>query len=140
MEKLFSKRNKRSYLKSILAAIFTKNVVVGIGSIISFIYHPSALVWGSGIISRKVKINKANFLAVRGKYTQQRLTELGFSAPDTVGDPALLLPLIFNKVVNKKNKLGIIPHYVHYEELAKKYNKTTCSTLLIYWMTLKKCW
>lgn len=123
-EELFSKRNNPAYLKSILRAAFIKNVVVGIGSILSFIYHPSAKVWGSGIISQKVKINNAHFLAVRGKYTQQRLADLGFTAPETIGDPALLLPLIFNKKVNKKYKLGIIPHYIHYEELVKQFNQS----------------
>ncbi len=122
-EEFFSKRYNAAYLKSILQAAFTKNVVVGIGSILSFIYHPSARVWGSGIISQKVKINKAQFLAVRGKFTQQRLSELGFAAPEIIGDPALLLPLIFNKGVSKKYRLGIIPHYIHYEELAHKFNQ-----------------
>lgn len=122
-QELFSKRRSFNYLKAIFNSAFTKNVVVSIGSILSFIYHPSAQVWGSGILKKNVKIRKAKFLAVRGKYSQKRLTELGFIAPKTIGDPALLLPILFNKEVNKKYKIGIIPHYIHFKELNEKFNQ-----------------
>ena len=36
-----------------------------------------------------------------------------------VGDPALLLPKVYNPLVQKKHDLGIIPHYGHYEEILK---------------------
>jgi pyruvyltransferase len=38
--------------------------------------------------------------------------EQGIECPDIYGDPALLLPSIFNLKVEKKYKVGIVPHFV----------------------------
>lgn len=75
-------------------------------------------VWGSGILYYNERINNGKFLAVRGQYTQRRLRNLGYEVPDVLGDPALLLPIIFNPKVEKKYKLGIIPHHTHTKSLA----------------------
>jgi hypothetical protein len=101
-----------------------KDVIVGIGSVISWFDAPNITVWGSGLLNRNGHINEAKFLAVRGKYTLKRLNELGYNQDPVLGDPALLLPLIkkIPKIINK-TRIGIIPHYIHYkfikENLAK---------------------
>ena len=41
-----------------------------------------------------------------------------------MGDPALLAPLIYIAKSEKKYTLGIIPHYLHYEETIKKLNSS----------------
>ena len=94
-----------------------QSTLVSIGSVISWFNAPNVIVWGAGVISKGVKINKARFLAVRGKHTLQHLVDAGHKCTNTVlGDPALLLPIIINvKDFPKTKKIGIIPHYLHYE-------------------------
>ena len=87
------------------------------GSIIATA-RKSSIVWGSGIINMEFGIDKkASYLAVRGPRTRQRILALGGSCPETYGDPALLLPLIFSPPKKKIQKLTIIPHYVDYEAI-----------------------
>ena len=96
---------------------FINDFIVAIGSVISIPNNKNAKIWGSGIIKRDDLINEAKFYAVRGKYTQNRLIELGFTPPKTLGDPAILLPLVYKSNTDKKFKLGIIPHHIHYKKI-----------------------
>lgn len=98
-----------------LQKYFFKNYL-SIGSIISTATKKS-VVWGSGIIKTNDNIDKAEFLAVRGPRTRKRILELGYNCPETYGDPAILLPNFYSPTVNKKYKIGIIPHYVDYKEV-----------------------
>lgn len=101
----------------LIRQFFIKKIIVGIGSVIAIPNNLNAKIWGSGIIKKDDIINNADFLAVRGKYTQNRLKELGFLAPKCIGDPAILLPLVYKPNPKKLFKLGIIPHYIHYKEI-----------------------
>lgn len=96
------------------------NLLITIGSVIDWYTNPDCDIWGSGIMSRSSKISNANFYAVRGKYSQLRLKELGYKVPEAIGDPALLTPLIYEPKSDKKYSLGIIPHFSHYEGILKK--------------------
>lgn len=96
------------------------NLLISIGSIIDWYSDPNCNIWGAGIMYRNSPVAKANFYAVRGKYTQLRLKELGYKVPKAIGDPALLSPLIYKPETDKKFTLGIIPHFLHYEETVKK--------------------
>lgn len=81
-------------------------------------------VWGAGIMSRMSNINvKAKYYAVRGKYSRDRIIEMGGQCPEVYGDPALLLPRFYNPEVRKLHKLGFIPHYVDYEHSLKNSYK-----------------
>ncbi len=80
-----------------------------VGSIISHL-DDKATVWGSGIINRQDPIPTATYLAVRGPLSRKRILEENIHCPEVYGDPALLLPLYFNPKVEKKYKLGVIPH------------------------------
>lgn len=104
--------------------IFKRKIVFSIGSILNSYKTNNITVWGSGIISKNDEIYPADFLAVRGKYSQKRLGELGYKAPEIIGDPALLLPLVLSPSGNKKYQLTIIPHFIHYEKLRLKYKGT----------------
>ena len=114
------KRDKRNFL--------------AIGSII---HHASkeSIVWGSGIIDHKQKILPADFRAVRGPRTRNFLLEMGHDCPEAYGDPALLLPNYYNPQVEKKYRLGIIPHYHDYNEVLTAYADNP-EILIIDMMTL----
>jgi hypothetical protein len=117
---LFAKlsKSKPNFVKSPTDRRFKyiiKNYLT-IGSIISMA-NRNSVVWGSGIIKKDEKIRRANFTAVRGPYTRNRLIELGYNCPEIYGDPALLMPLVFSPKVIKRYKVGIIPHYVDYEKV-----------------------
>lgn len=110
-------RNKKFY-------IFKKRHYLMIGSIIRY-SNAHSIVWGSGIINSKEKVKSSNFLTVRGPRTRNRLLELGYKVPESYGDPALLVALYNTQVKeNIKYKIGVIPHYVDYEELGQKFANT----------------
>lgn len=115
-----------SYLKYLYYNFISQpNILFGIGSILQYTTLKKLDVWGSGIVKKDAFFSNANFLAVRGKYTQNRLRELGYTVPDVIGDPAILLPLIYSANHSKKYKIGIIPHYVHFEEYKQLENENT---------------
>jgi pyruvyltransferase len=78
-----------------------------IGSIIENLPDDTQ-VWGSGFLFENSILNKnLVFHAVRGSLSAKK------SKNDiALGDPALLLPLMYNKEIPKKYKTSIIPHYV----------------------------
>lgn len=85
-----------------------KNKLLGIGSIIHFAAE-NDIIWGSGLISNNpVQLKNCNILALRGKYSADLLK----SDCSIFGDPALLMPLIYNPHIEKTHKIGIIEHYV----------------------------
>lgn len=90
--------------------------VISTGSIIRRA-HKNLKVLGSGIISKNDKIdNRAKFIFVRGPHTKKRIVQLGGICPSLYGDPALLLPLIYQPKIKKQFKLGIIPHLIDYAD------------------------
>ena len=91
-----------------------------IGSIL-WAVRPHCTVWGSGILQRKQEVAAADFRAVRGPKTHERLTELGYKVPPVFGDPALLLPRHYQAKSDKKYAIGIIPHYVDFEQVKKTF-------------------
>ncbi|WP_276390447.1 polysaccharide pyruvyl transferase family protein [Eudoraea chungangensis] len=109
----------------LIEQFFMKDIIIGIGSVIALNRNSSAKVWGSGIIRRDDLITEAEFLAVRGVYTQNRLKELGRNSPEVIGDPALLLPLLYKVKTRAKFKLGIIPHYIHYDRIKNGINSSS---------------
>jgi pyruvyltransferase len=99
-----------------------KHYIVSVGSIIQFGYSRKAIVWGSGILSRGDKLQQATFRAVRGRHTQKRISELGMTAPEAIGDPAILLPYIYKPSMVKRYKLGVVPHIIHFEKFVHYMN------------------
>lgn len=101
-------------------------VCFGTGSII---HHAccwnNLIIWGSGIIEEntKVKFGKnVKILSVRGPITQRKLISLGYQCPESYGDIGLLLPRFYEPTIEKKYKVGIIPHYVDYELCKKMFS------------------
>jgi len=113
VEKISGKKVVFAWPKKKSIISFYKPIYVTIGSIIHNANH-KCIVWGSGIINQEINVKKATFLAVRGPQTRKYLLNFGYSVPEIYGDPALLLPLFFNPKVEKKFKIGIVPHYNDY--------------------------
>lgn len=92
----------------------------GIGSII-FFGNQDATVWGSGSL-HEIKFHINSFLrhkflrrldvrAVRGPNTKKNLRVLNIACPDVFGDPAMLLPLIYNPKKEKNIDYLVINHF-----------------------------
>lgn len=88
--------------------------LLAIGSVLSSASEKS-IVWGSGFISNDAVLKTGNLdiRAVRGTYTREKLlNEFAINCPDVLGDPAILLPLYYMpENIQKKHRIGIIPHY-----------------------------
>lgn len=87
--------------------------ILCIGSIVENFTNAKSIIWGSGAISgeKPLKEKPLKVCAVRGPLTQKYLMRNGVECPEIYGDPALLLPLIYNPKAEKRYKIGIIPHY-----------------------------
>ncbi len=111
-----------------------KTNYVTIGSIL---HHASidSIVWGSGIIDMEQHITKADYRAVRGPQTRKFLLDLSYECPEVYGDPALLLPKYYHPEVEKKYKLGVIPHYHDFKFVLENYRNDP-EILVIDLMTL----
>lgn len=85
----------------------------------------NAVVWGCGLAFRTdLTPPKRQILAVRGKLTGALLQERGIEFNQVYGDPALLLPRLFDPEVQKVWKLGILPHYVDTKTFYDKLDMT----------------
>ena len=102
--------------------LFKKKYLMAIGSILRYA-SSKATVWGSGIISKDDTPGDAQYCAVRGPLSRKRIQQLGYTCPEVYGDPALVLPNYYKPEVAKKYKLGIVPHYVDYDQVQQDYNE-----------------
>lgn len=95
-----------------------------------------ATMWGSGIGFNGLRGNwwekyfdaehrKLDIRAVRGPMTRDVLLKLGHNCPKVYGDPAILMPLIYqpdlNEVKLEKQEFGIIPQYATENEVRKYF-------------------
>lgn len=72
-------------------------------------------IWGSGILyttlGYRIKNRSLDVRSVRGPLTRLVLMEYGYEVPEIYGDPAVLMPEIYNpQNIKKKFRYGIIPH------------------------------
>lgn len=90
-----------------------------IGSILPNAINRKTIVWGSGCMdfSRDINCQPKQVLAVRGPKTREYLLRNGIDCPEVYGDPALLLPLVYQpKDKTKKYKVTLIPHHMDFDE------------------------
>jgi len=74
-----------------------------------------ATVWGSGVlnpvISYRLEKRKFDVRSVRGPLTRIVLTDYGYKVPEIFGDPAMLMPEIYQPAdTEKKYRYGLILH------------------------------
>jgi pyruvyltransferase len=101
---------KASGMQRLNPLVQEKFSYLAIGSIISRA-NSKSVVWGSGAFGTETKkdLSKhATYLAVRGPLTRNLLRIHGINCPAVYGDPALLIPRVFNPAVEKKYKVGVI--------------------------------
>lgn len=113
-----------------IRSLIHPDYVVCIGSILQNGFSKKAKIWGAGIIHKESFINRSDFYAVRGLMTVERLKSLGYNFKGKIGDPALLLPLIYNPNIKKNNQIGIIPHVTHFDTAKKIFNNQEKYTLI----------
>lgn len=86
--------------------------------------NENSIILGAGFMSESDKFNAAKDISlVRGIISKSILNQFGHGQNAMVGDPAIVLPLLYRPNVHKKHKVGLIPHYTDMEA-AKKYNMT----------------
>ena len=99
-----------------------RSVYMTAGSIMELVAKNS-IVWGSGILRRGARFPRPwRTVAVRGPHTQRRFDELGYEYPAVVGDPGLLMPLVYPAQPARSAVLGIIPHYVDYARVRSMFD------------------
>ena len=97
---------------------------LSIGSILNHA-QTGDTVWGSGLAWLHDKVvTGLNITATRGSITKSICEKAGNKCPDVFGDPAMLLPLMYDPSKVKKYKLCIIPHIVDYNyiNIPEKYS------------------
>lgn len=92
--------------------------ISGIGSILGCLGPKfRGLVYGSGLISADqcFDARNAKVLALRGRLTQDRVTNAGCSV---LGDPGLLVSRVYSQYKGREPiyELGIVPHYTEIED------------------------
>lgn len=97
--------------------------ISGVGSIIDHLNN-QAFVWGTGCRSEgSLCPIKARYYGVRGYMTLDVLKRLGIETHDiAIGDPALLLPLLYKPRNTSSNAVVVIPHYNDFNDIHNRYN------------------
>lgn len=93
--------------------------LMALGSILGGNGFFDATVWGSGIksfdqiaaLSKRRYFQKLDIRCVRGPLTRYALQGCGYKCSESYGDPAVLMPLIYNPEIEKTHKIGTIPHF-----------------------------
>lgn len=70
------------------------------------------LIIGAGGDKKKYFFKNAKIVILRGKLTESNFQE---QKPEALGDPGLLMPLIYKPNKTKTWKVGIVPHFVDYD-------------------------
>ncbi|UTW04649.1 polysaccharide pyruvyl transferase family protein [Amphritea atlantica] len=78
----------------------------------------NSVIWGSGFISKDSQVNsKSEYCAVRGPLSRTMVNRANGSCPAIYGDPALFMPLIFPRLKKSTGRIGVIPHYIHENQI-----------------------
>lgn len=118
-----------------------------IGSIL-FFENQDATVWGTGslhdmhyninnIVHQKV-LRRLDVRAVRGPLTRASLCRLGVSCPKVYGDPAVLMPLIYEPIRTDQKRIVVISYLDddYSNELYNSENVIISSTVTSNWREL----
>jgi len=101
--------------------------VLCLGSILNWVPETySGIIIGSGLITDEIHpLPQAKIIAVRGELTKERI---GAPKDIVLGDPGLLVPLLFPNRSKKEFLLGFVPHYtdknnIIFNNIQNRYSK-----------------
>lgn len=95
-----------------------------------FLSFQNATIWGSGLLAEpeywynflfKYPLTKYDIRAVRGPLTREVLLKYGQKCPKVYGDPAILMPLIYNPKLPKTREMLVIPQFVTEKKFRQDY-------------------
>lgn len=106
------------------------SVFITVGSCARWFCEDS-IVWGAGIIDRSATFwRPRKIYSVRGKFTRQRILELGYGCPEIYGDPAILMPDFYHPKISKHYKLGVVPHFRNLSEAKAIFKGIKCVNII----------
>lgn len=89
------------------------------GSILGTSGAANCIIWGNGISTKNEQVFKARrWAAVRGPISAKRVVDCGFTSPEGIGDPAIILPRLYNPTVDKQYELGFTPNVIDYQDVS----------------------
>ncbi len=100
-----------------------------VGSLLQMGYQ-NAAVWGNGFafepgrlrgLLHRPPFRRLDIRCVRGPKTRRTLIRLGHDCPAVYGDPAVLMPLIYQPQTAEQTDYLIIPHYSQEAAARRKY-------------------
>lgn len=98
-----------------------QKALFGIGSILDLATYKT-LVWGSGFREEDSKLKGGKVYAVRGKLSLSKVPANHRVGSVALGDPALLLPIVYQPKKTNLYEVSIIPHFVDYDYFYQKYS------------------
>lgn len=103
-------------LTPVYVSSLNKSKIILAGSILQWVdISYNGVIIGTGGDKMKYDFPNATIYAVRGELTLLNFPEEKRSKI-ALGDPGLLMPLVYPEPIKKKYRLGIIPHFVDNEE------------------------
>lgn len=97
----------------------TPGKVLAVGSVMNAL-RVGDTVWGTGVQhDQRYQATSATFLAVRGPLTRSCID--GATVPQVYGDPALLLPRVYDPDIEVTHRVGVMPHFVDAGPARKRY-------------------
>lgn len=118
---IFTRKSFKEASLRFLFLFMRDDIIIGVGSMLGF-SGVRTITWGAGFGRNNTVIKKGRFLAVRGKASARKLSELKLNVPNVLGDPALLLPLYYKPTAEKKKQIGIIPHIIEFDFFLKNWS------------------
>lgn len=114
---MISKRSVIIATQSLYHLLRKPKNYICIGSILGWYEDKRSEIWGAGFIEdgQIIKVKPAAIHLVRGKLSREILLAQGIQCPEIYGDPALLLSKYYIPHIEKKYKMGIVPHFVDYD-------------------------
>lgn len=125
--------NKKPVLSTEAFNVKKENVYCVIGSVLDKVSERNLVVWGSGFTSSNshFKVKPKEICAVRGPRTRELILKNNIDCPEIYGDPAILYPCFYRPKIEKRYKLGIIPHYVDQNSPLLQIFRNNSSVLII---------
>jgi len=93
--------------------------------------YQSATIWGSGMLLpmtkwevrlQKLSHRRLDIRALRGPLTKDYLEKTyGYHCPDIFGDPAILMPLVYQPMVSKQHDYLVIPQFCREDDFRNEH-------------------